>query len=454
MRRNKQLLTDAIEQAVTKADEDILRFLDALNAEILAYHEAGLPTALSSESIAGTQLDGELFAALSTLPDKIKANRPKTNDSGLNFIGGISHLVNGDKYFVDNQVLTIPSEYDSLYINGRLGPNEVSIEGRFRFVGNATGKNAFGATVNIEQYECDPDYSVSLHRAIAYDRDFQLLLKKMSPIRSTENPIECLFEVFENLLGAKELESVRTNAQENASIAIAARKPPIPFTVPPPNKKNAIAYVAHSLEKAELESPQREFADLIPEFLNPAEKVTPSDVTPQQASVKNGSRTPSEGKTSPSQMQRNANNPGLPKSMQKTVHSFIHKTKNLQNLRWYYGDSAEAKTFRADKYWTSRGIIGYGAVSRQVDTVHLWRCEKKGSNQNRLSLSVPKGSEIKGKGLLAWVWRDAKPGMIKVFAVENQSGAMQLAATEKQHDWLVKTNGWKVQFVFYMYPMK
>jgi len=59
----------------------------------------------------------------------------------------------------------------------------------------------------------------------------------------------------------------------------------------------------------------------------------------------------------------------------------------------------------------------------------------------------------KKEGLLAWVWRDHRPGMIRVRVMEDQAGSMQMAKTEKQYHRL-RGFAWKVRFTFYLYPQE
>lgn len=98
----------------------------------------------------------ELHDAYMEMSNSYEPPPAKTKDDGsLVYIGGITHIVNGDEYYIENKVIKIPKKYLHLYSEGSDGANKVGIMGNFRFVGNAKGKNAFGAAVNVELYECD-----------------------------------------------------------------------------------------------------------------------------------------------------------------------------------------------------------------------------------------------------------------------------------------------------------
>lgn len=98
----------------------------------------------------------ELHKAYTDMSTSFEPPPAKTRDDGsLVYVGGITHIVNGDEYYIENKVINIPKKYLRLYSEGSDGANKVGIMGNFRFVGNAKGKNALGATVNVELYECD-----------------------------------------------------------------------------------------------------------------------------------------------------------------------------------------------------------------------------------------------------------------------------------------------------------
>jgi hypothetical protein len=92
----------------------------------------------------------------------LKDHEPAASGNNLTHAGGITHIIHGDQHYIDNKVIEIPAEFRSLYYGGAAGPNEVVVSGMFRFAGNAKGRNALGATINVERYECDQEYSLSL----------------------------------------------------------------------------------------------------------------------------------------------------------------------------------------------------------------------------------------------------------------------------------------------------
>ena len=93
---------------------------------------------------------------------------PGDSAGELEYIGGFSHRVEGDLYFLDDKVLRIPAKHLDVYSNGQASANKVGISGPFRFTGNTTGTNAFGAKLSVAQYESDENYARMMIRAHNY----------------------------------------------------------------------------------------------------------------------------------------------------------------------------------------------------------------------------------------------------------------------------------------------
>jgi len=73
-------------------------------------------------------------------------------------MGGVTYRIDGDDYYMvwENHtvVIHIPPELKDQYCGKTgLGPNGVTITGKFRFIGNAQGTNAYGGPVTVEKYE-------------------------------------------------------------------------------------------------------------------------------------------------------------------------------------------------------------------------------------------------------------------------------------------------------------
>ena len=78
---------------------------------------------------------------------------------GMQKMGGVTYMIDDDKYYMEWSghpvVIYIPPEMKDKYVRPTgTGPNNVIVNGIFKFVGNARGTNAYGGTVNIEKYEC------------------------------------------------------------------------------------------------------------------------------------------------------------------------------------------------------------------------------------------------------------------------------------------------------------
>jgi hypothetical protein len=93
---------------------------------------------------------------------KIDKALPAADGTGLHQVVGTTHIINGDSFYIDNKVVTIPDKYKKLYCTPPWGPNTLVVHGHFRFKGNTSGNNAFGTTLNVELYECDEVYSNTL----------------------------------------------------------------------------------------------------------------------------------------------------------------------------------------------------------------------------------------------------------------------------------------------------
>ena len=99
-------------------------------------------------------------------------------------MGGITHLIQGDVYYLNdrgkNRAVRIPKQYESQYITQRGDtPNTIVVEGKFHFVGNSSGVNAFGAQIPVEMYEVYDDYAKA---AVKYAH----LREEMSGLRKQE----------------------------------------------------------------------------------------------------------------------------------------------------------------------------------------------------------------------------------------------------------------------------
>src|SRR5262249_30218650 len=84
------------------------------------------------------------------------------------------------------------------------------------------------------------------------------------------------------------------------------------------------------------------------------------------------------------------------------------------------GNDAEARNLTTGGGWKHLGLLGYASHARLQGMRALWR--------GALDRFYLEGNEPRtGKeGVLAWVWTEARPGLIKVFVLQDARGAMQM----------------------------
>ena len=126
---------------------------------------------------------GNGFSASQQEFQQLEGSQPQA-PSGAFFVGGITHLIQGDVYYLNdrgkNRAVRIPKQYESQYITQRGDtPNTIVVEGKFHFVGNSSGVNAFGAQIPVEMYEVYDDYAKA---AVKYAH----LREEMSGLRKQE----------------------------------------------------------------------------------------------------------------------------------------------------------------------------------------------------------------------------------------------------------------------------
>jgi hypothetical protein len=400
-------------------------------------HAAGFPKVRGDHETKKRQLHSRLLHALRSAATQMKKmckqNAPQEpNHEGLQYLAGITHIIEGNRYCMENKVVTIPDRYKSLYLGGRVGPNEVALRGLFRFVGNSTGKNGFGASINVELYECDQGYSEAIKRVREHERECRSFLKPLEPLDSDDG--EDLIQVLENLVGEEKVDAALAEGKHEFQKVIASRKPFSPI-VPPKTLNN------QPVEPSRENDINTKLADLEdqPDVTQPnttaEQKTEVTDVPPVKKEI------------------------GLPKDRQKPIDNLIHIPPEgpSPKMRWISVDVKEAETLTSRNYWKKQGVIGYGAVDRESGTVPLWRFLAAPDNRYHYFLNQPASGQ-KSQNLLAWVWTKKLPGTIEVFVLES-GGSMQLVTEtnrlddgQRRRDWLIDQHGWRQQFKFYIYP--
>jgi len=122
----------------------------------------------------------------------LASQEPTVSTDGLVHAGGITHLIEGDDHFISHtgerpKVIVIPQEYRNFYYGGSAGPNEIVVDGMFRFVGNVRGRNGLGATVNVEKYVCDPTYVADCIRMRSFRKATDDLRKSVPAVEGGIN---------------------------------------------------------------------------------------------------------------------------------------------------------------------------------------------------------------------------------------------------------------------------
>jgi hypothetical protein len=229
--KSQQNIVDTVSQEVE------LDFLEKQNDALEKLHRIGL----SGDGLAHRQEALELwraiFNSLTQMRQEIEAQRPSyprgIKENELFYVSGFTHKIDGEQYWLENKVVTVPREYKSLYVKGQGRRNRVFFEGIFRFVGNASGRNAFGAEVNIELYECDELHSEYLKRSNDYEKKNSANLKKFRPLNSAkpEDGIEPIIEVLTNILGDAVVSAAIEKGNSDFELAIQSRQPfqPVEF---------------------------------------------------------------------------------------------------------------------------------------------------------------------------------------------------------------------------------
>ncbi len=202
-------------------------------------HSAGLPDERNKHEPRRSSLYATLFnklhAAERQMKELCEESAPQApSGDGLQYLGGITHLIEGDRYCIKNQIITIPDKYKPLYLNGRAGPNKVAISGAFRFVSNSTGKNGFDAVINVELYKCDTEFSEASMRLREHERECHSFLKHFEPLEfhDRDDGIEPLIKVLVNLLGEEKVAAAFTEGNRKFEEALATREPFLPIVMP------------------------------------------------------------------------------------------------------------------------------------------------------------------------------------------------------------------------------
>jgi len=211
-----------------RTEAEYERYVTELNDCLDAIHEAGFPDAVVEHHNAAIELSGKIHDALGKLRDEIIAGRPEPPESGfedLVRVVGVTHLVDGDGYAVENRVIKIQSRYRSLYVRDLGEPNKVMISGSFRFIGNMPGKNTVGSSVNVEIYECDTAHAEFLLAVQDFDRESQPFLRLLQPLTGShgEDSIEPIIIVMRSLIGDAPVDEALREGEERSKQALATR---------------------------------------------------------------------------------------------------------------------------------------------------------------------------------------------------------------------------------------
>ncbi len=256
LKQKEPELAAAVAESINRNSDIYFREINKVGPRL---HAAGLPNERSGHEFKRNNLYTTLFNGLHTaatqMKEVIKRNTPPHPSSdGLEYLADITHIIEGNRYYMSNQVVTIPDEHESLYVSDRVGPNQVVVEGEFRFVGNSMGKNAFGASINVELYECDPEYSESLRRLRQYEREARPFLKHFDPLdrRPDKGDVEPLVEVLTSLLGEEKVIAALAEGDRRCEEALASRKPFTPITMPTTSGKNELGVLGDKKESTPL----------------------------------------------------------------------------------------------------------------------------------------------------------------------------------------------------------
>lgn len=409
------------------ARADLEKFIELLNThsrDLLAVEMFCGPK--DHWSVSKQRFD-EMLAEFDSLKDDLERGRPKIDSTGLHQLSGLTHLVQGNNYYLDDAVIHIPSKHKQTYITGSAGPNKVGIFGTFRFVENSPGTNGFGAVINVERYEVDEGYLDDLQK----QRDFAAFIGsstgKLARIAKADGKFEPILEVFQEIVGKGVIDELKVKAKAVVDKSDAEKT----------SSLTSISLPENAAEKSVV--PAKDEVTAMPETTE-----VPMDEPTVRPNSDHVETTPASPPIEPS---------GTFETDRKLITSFRHvDAAKPENLRWIYGDISEAEKFSKSSYWNSRGNLGYGSVKRINGTTALWRYVIKGSDKYGVSLGQQEKPNRQYGGLLAWVWKNSSDGMIKVSAVENTHGIVQLESDQERVVKLIKDHGWKKRFHFYIYP--
>lgn len=99
---------------------------------------------------------------------------------GLTCISGITHKVEGNEYWIDNKIVSIPHKYEDLFVDPATrggSPNQRTINGWFKFIKNTTGRNAFDGIINVELYDVDLEWAENYSNAKSKYEKYKSLLQ-------------------------------------------------------------------------------------------------------------------------------------------------------------------------------------------------------------------------------------------------------------------------------------
>lgn len=400
-------------------------------------HAAGLPNELAQYQSQYAELGGEIIKLLKhyreqTVQQGVINAPPTPSTRGLTHVGGFTHIVNGSQYIIENKIVSIPDKYRSMFSDGEVGPNEVAIDGYFRFTGNSTGTNRLGAAINVELYECDEVYAEAYKLQLRYQNETHKLLQLFGPIENYQlsNNIAPILEMFENLVGKKAVAEILQDSESEFKHLIESRPKFVAIAQPPETAGAATSDDSNTSKQSPIVGVEH------PATIAPNEDLT---------------ATPAE--TTPST--------GLVIGSQKHIYNLIHLDPVGQNLRWISVDVEESKKLISEGYWQANGEIGFGIVtSEERNTWPLWRMQRGPDNRFQYVLGKIDDNKMKPSGLLAFVWRTRVPGMIEIFALDNGSTMQLVSELEKRddgkrkRDWLVEEARWTERFSFFVYPVE
>jgi len=204
-------------------------YIRNINRAAVVLHRAGLPDeretydserrkqfAILSDSL--TNLKYEMQKQLESYKPEVIVNKD------LVTVSGMTHIVNGDQYYLDNRIIIIPSKCASIFITNRIDDNQVAIQGRFRFIRNSTDMNALGGSIDVEYFECDAVYSESLMQRIQFQKTIEPFFDPIRLPRSPDNISE-LIVVLKKLVGGEKISAALSEVDLEYEKIISSRDP-------------------------------------------------------------------------------------------------------------------------------------------------------------------------------------------------------------------------------------